>query len=277
MRPFGFNHTPQSHQLFRQQKVWQTSSGAVFGEPRHDKPNRHRNGVHHHLPSSMSKEQDQQQEHRQEHRQERFGFVWLHGLGGTGEEFSFLPPQMAQHLRHYMVWCMPTAPVRDWHGSPATAWYAGGPRVEHDSISIVHREIDDFEATCGIPAHRVFVGGFSQGGAMALSSVYLSEKKVAGAVCLSGWLSGRVKAKILPTNLTTPAFWGHGMLDRGVKFSNFPEGVQFLRESGRPVDAIAYKGMKHTISDDEWLHVAAFINRAMDEIIESEKALIGSS
>ncbi len=40
----------------------------------------------------------------------------------------------------------------------------------------------------GIPTEHIFIGGFSQGGALAIASVFRSERKLAGAICLSGWV-----------------------------------------------------------------------------------------
>ncbi len=40
----------------------------------------------------------------------------------------------------------------------------------------------------GIPANRIIVGGFGQGGALALHSALLFEERVAGIVALSSWL-----------------------------------------------------------------------------------------
>lgn len=40
----------------------------------------------------------------------------------------------------------------------------------------------------GIPASRILLGGFSQGGALALYSAFLFPQRLAGVVALSCWL-----------------------------------------------------------------------------------------
>ena len=40
----------------------------------------------------------------------------------------------------------------------------------------------------GIPANRIMLGGFSQGGAVALYSALTSSKNMAGIIALSTWL-----------------------------------------------------------------------------------------
>ena len=44
------------------------------------------------------------------------------------------------------------------------------------------------EVDAGIPAHRIVLGGFSQGGAVALLTGLTSEYKLGGVIVLSGWL-----------------------------------------------------------------------------------------
>ncbi len=49
--------------------------------------------------------------------------------------------------------------------------------------SLIEKEISE-----GIPSNRIMVGGFSQGGALALHSALTYPKKLAGVVALSCWL-----------------------------------------------------------------------------------------
>lgn len=46
----------------------------------------------------------------------------------------------------------------------------------------------DTEVKSGIPTHKIVIGGFSQGGALALYSALIFPQKLAGVVSLSGWL-----------------------------------------------------------------------------------------
>jgi lysophospholipase-2 len=51
----------------------------------------------------------------------------------------------------------------------------------------VHSLIEK-EITEGIPSERIIVGGFSQGGALAIYSALTFPKKLAGIIALSCWL-----------------------------------------------------------------------------------------
>lgn len=62
----------------------------------------------------------------------------------------------------------------DAEGINASAEYLSG---------LIQQEID-----AGIPADRIVVGGFSQGGAMSIYTGLMAKVKLAGIVSLSGWL-----------------------------------------------------------------------------------------
>lgn len=49
--------------------------------------------------------------------------------------------------------------------------------------TLIQQEID-----AGIPADRIVLGGFSQGGAMSIYTGLMAKVKLAGVVSLSGWL-----------------------------------------------------------------------------------------
>jgi lysophospholipase-2 len=44
------------------------------------------------------------------------------------------------------------------------------------------------EVKAGIPRNRIFIGGFSQGGAVALYTAFLVNKQIGGVVALSTWM-----------------------------------------------------------------------------------------
>lgn len=62
----------------------------------------------------------------------------------------------------------------DAEGIKASAEYLNG---------LIQQEID-----AGIPADRIVIAGFSQGGAMAIYTGLMAKVKLAGIVSLSGWL-----------------------------------------------------------------------------------------
>lgn len=67
---------------------------------------------------------------------------------------------------------------------------ADGPEDEDGikkATDLVHKMIDD-EINEGIASNRIIIGGFSQGGALALYSALRSNKTLGGVMALSCWL-----------------------------------------------------------------------------------------
>lgn len=56
-----------------------------------------------------------------------------------------------------------------------------------EATKYIHGLLNE-EVQNGIAANRIVVGGFSQGGALALYSALTYSQQLAGVVCLSGWL-----------------------------------------------------------------------------------------
>lgn len=73
------------------------------------------------------------------------------------------------------------------------------------------------EIDAGIPPERIVLGGFSQGGAMALFSSLTSKVKLAGIVGLSSWVPLDEKLpdhlKEFDLNRETPILMCHGTTD----------------------------------------------------------------
>jgi predicted esterase len=143
----------------------------------------------------------------------------LHGIGDCGKGWASIADDV--DLPH-AKWMFPTAPVRPLtakFGKPTSAWAnvnllsIEGPDDEQGTMEtkdMIHHLIAE-EVRRGIPAHRIFIGGFSQGGAMACVAVLTHKQQLAGCFVLSGYMTMH---KTLPFLLTdegrrTPFFQVH--------------------------------------------------------------------
>jgi alpha-beta hydrolase superfamily lysophospholipase len=84
----------------------------------------------------------------------------------------------------------------------------------------------------GIKSDRVVVGGFSQGGAIALLAGFTKSPAVGGIIAMSTWLPLRAKlvAPLFPEHaLTLPVFMAHGTADPVVKYSYGERSAKFIR------------------------------------------------
>ena len=113
---------------------------------------------------------------------------------------------------------------------------------------------------------RIVIGGFSQGGAIALLSSYLQplEKPYAGCVSLSGWLTQKddMETNISSSVSQTPLFWGHGEYDDKVLFAQQKYGVDFLKDKGVHVEDKHYP-MGHESHPQEMQAFADFLDRVL--------------
>jgi predicted esterase len=107
----------------------------------------------------------------------------------------------------------------------------------HDMIQ---KEID-----AGIPADRIVIGGFSQGGAMSLFSGLTAKHKLAGIVALSSYLLLSLKFADLVAkpefNKETPIFMGHGDSDQVVNTELGKKSYELLKGMGYNATMKIYK------------------------------------
>lgn len=123
--------------------------------------------------------------------------IMLHGLGDSGAGWTFI----AQHFEQVfdLKWILPNAPaipVTLNYGMKMPAWYdivelsqKGRTDVEgiEKSVKSVQALID-MEVKNGMPANKIIVGGFSQGGAIAYLSGLRYKDRLGGIIGLSTYL-----------------------------------------------------------------------------------------
>lgn len=128
---------------------------------------------------------------------------------------------------------------------------------------LIAREIE-----AGIPAERIVVGGFSQGGHIALKAALQHAPTLAGCVALSTWLeplnNGSSKTS-LATNL--PIFHGHGTADPLIPIT-IAAATQKVFESLRfsKVESKFYPGMGHSSCTEEMADLKRFLNTILPDI-----------
>ena len=100
------------------------------------------------------------------------------------------------------------------------------------------------EIGAGIPAERIVIGGFSQGGALSVLSGLSCEYKLGGIVCLSAWLlHAEDFEEHIPdedVNKDTPIFMGHGVDDRLVPPATGKTSYDALKGYGYDVNWEVY-------------------------------------
>lgn len=209
--------------------------------------------------------------------------IFLHGLGDTPAGWSSLEyqlPTIRESLRdvHYVFPPAPTVGITINGGMEMPGWFdlfdwPIGISAKDDkegkvaAAQQIESAVEKLEREMGIPPSRVIVGGFSQGGAVALLAAYhrRTQGKVpfAGCVCLSGWLTLKDELEVTEdVAKATPLFWGHGQWDDKVLFEQQAHGVEKLRAHGVDVSDSSYP-MGHSSHPKETEDMADFIDRIL--------------
>lgn len=113
----------------------------------------------------------------------------------------------------------------------------------------------DEEIKNGIPSERIFIGGFSQGGATALYTALTSSHRFAGVIALSTWLPLHHRfpthLKECENKLSTPIIQCHGDIDPMVPLQWSEMTIKLLKTIGfTDVNFKTYRGMSHSSSPE---------------------------
>ena len=189
--------------------------------------------------------------------------IGLDGLGADGNDFVPIVPQLVAPEWPALRFVFPNAPVRPVTvngGMRMRAWYdiTGLDIADKQDAEGIMQSVAEVEALIarenerGIPAHRIFLAGFSQGGAVALSAGLRHADKLAGLIVLSSYLplADRLAAARSDANADIPIFWGHGSVDPVVPLILGERSRNALRQMGYTVDWHAWP-MAHQVCLEE--------------------------
>ena len=201
--------------------------------------------------------------------------IWLHGLGADGNDFVPVVRELALPASLAIRFVFPHAPVRPVtinNGFKMRAWYdiaaadlnnradlAGVKQSQRHVEALVAREVGQ-----GIPASRIVVAGFSQGGAVALYTGLRHAERLAGIVALSTYLiaADALAIEAASVNRDLPIFMGHGTADPIVRFDWGNASRQALVNAGYRVEWRTY-GMEHSVCMEEIDAVSAWLQRVL--------------
>lgn len=200
--------------------------------------------------------------------------IWLHGLGADGYDFADVVPMLGLPDSFQSRFIFPHAPVRPVtlnQGMQMRAWYDLHSLEDRsfedeqgirESAKLVKAWVDHEAAIVG--SKRVFVIGFSQGGAMAAYCALRHPEALAGCAILSGYvcMASTLSDEKHQANLSLPIYMAHGTQDPVVQFQFAQKSHHLLEDQGYSVQFESYP-MAHNVSLEEmrslgkWMSVAA--------------------
>ncbi|MEF3082419.1 alpha/beta hydrolase [Luteimonas sp. SMYT11W] len=189
--------------------------------------------------------------------------IWLHGLGADANDFVPLVPELLRKDWPAIRFVFPNAPVRAVtinNGVRMRAWYDIvdfdlANRADEAGVLESVAQIDaliEREAARGIPASRVMLAGFSQGGAVTLAAGLRRRVPLAGLVALSTYLPAahNAGAALVDGATRQPVFMAHGTQDPVVPLGAGEQSAAWLRQAGFDVAWHPYP-MPHSVCAEE--------------------------
>lgn len=194
--------------------------------------------------------------------------IWMHGLGADGNDFVPLIPELELPSDHSLRFIFPNAPIRPVTvngGAEMRAWYDFVPHSEHsgsEDIAESAKHIEAFiehEKERGIPANRILLAGFSQGGVMALHTGLRYPERLCGILALSTYLHdvNSVEAERTDANLAIPILMVHGTMDPMIPIMRAATSRENLIRLGYDVRWYDYP-MGHQVCYEEVEEIARF-------------------
>ncbi|MEM7166596.1 MAG: carboxylesterase [Planctomycetota bacterium] len=204
-----------------------------------------------------------------------YSVIWMHGLGADGHDFEPIVPHLGLSASASVRFLFPHADVRPVTlngGMSMRAWYdivsISGPRnSDMKGVANSAEQIEELiaaEKARGVPAERIFVAGFSQGGAMALHVGLRHAEKLAGIMALSAYLLDEtgLGKKETEANQSTPLLQCHGSWDPVVPLALGEQSKNRLETLGYAVDWRTYP-MEHSVHEQEIQDIGAWFTQIM--------------
>ncbi len=175
--------------------------------------------------------------------------IMVHGRGGSAEDiltiarylntkdFCMLAPEATDNTWYPYSFLSPVDRNEPWLGS---------------ALTVLKSIVDELKGK-GISKEKIYFLGFSQGACLTLEFVARNAARYGGVAALTGGLIGE---KLNVENYQgdfagTPIFIGTSDPDPHVPVTRVDESADLLTKMNANVTKKIYKGMGHTISQDE--------------------------
>jgi phospholipase/carboxylesterase len=201
--------------------------------------------------------------------------IWMHGLGADANDFVPMLHELDLAGLPAIRFIFPNAdtmPVTINGGYVMRAWYDIvatdlGRQEDEAGLRASQAKVEaliEREKARGIPAERIILAGFSQGCAMTLQTGLRQKEKLAGLMCLSGYvpIAAKAAAEHTPESLATPVFMVHGRMDPVIPVARAEQSRGLLQQWGYQVEWHDYP-MQHSLCQEEVDHISAWLKKVL--------------
>lgn len=183
--------------------------------------------------------------------------IWLHGLGADGNDFVPVAQQLtlpATAAVRFVFPHAPSIPVTINNGYVMPAWYdilemslerkVDQPQLCASAAAVA--QLIEREIARGIDSQRIFLAGFSQGGAVVYEAALSYAKPLGGLLILSSYFATVDTITLHPANRAIPILIQHGSFDPVVPEALGQRAYRQLSDKNYPVEYQTYP-MEHTL------------------------------
>lgn len=206
--------------------------------------------------------------------------ILLHGLGADGNDMQPIALSLRARLErahpelHVRIHC-PDAPIRPVTvngGYRMPAWFdlygldAGAP-IDTDGIEHSRQQLCrliESEHHAGVAWQHIIIGGFSQGGVVAMHCALHQPERLGALLALSTWLPAAKLPIPSPAACQTPVFIAHGLEDELIASPAAQRTRDTLTQLGYSDVRHAAYPMPHSICMEEIDDIGAWLVQRLD-------------
>lgn len=194
--------------------------------------------------------------------------ILVHGRGALADSMLTLADALRLPDVHYRA---PQAPGMAWYPKSFLAPLAANVPGIENGLATIQNVLDELQEE-GVAPARIVLIGFSQGACLASEFAARQPRRYGGVVALSGGLIGNVqlddadaphdKGFEYDGSLEgTPVFLGCSDVDPHIPVERVHQTSEIFKALGGNVDLRLYKGMGHTVNNDELQAVQKLLER----------------
>ncbi|MFT4860954.1 MAG: phospholipase/carboxylesterase [Pseudohongiellaceae bacterium] len=199
--------------------------------------------------------------------------IWLHGLGADGNDFASIVSQLelpdGLGIR-FIFPHAPSIPVTINNGYVMPAWYDikqmdVDRHVDLEQLQQSAGWVHDLiarEVERGVPAERIIIAGFSQGGAVSYEAALSYPSKLAGVMALSTYFPTASTVVVQASQQQLPILICHGSRDPVVPETLGLASKMALEAMGFKPEYRTYP-MEHAVCPQEINDIAQWIGEQL--------------
>lgn len=194
-------------------------------------------------------------------KEHKASVIWLHGLGDSGDGFAPIVPEFQLPDELGVKFIFPHAPVQPVtinNGMQMRSWYdiksmELDKRADEQGVRESAQKVQaliEAELAAGIPADKIVLAGFSQGGVVSLHLAPRLDVRLAGVLALSTYMCVPEKLASETKQSALNIFMAHGSADNVVPMSAGRAAFDVLATQGHDISWQDYP-MQHQVCMEE--------------------------